>query len=87
MTRLPDGGQLRLFFAFPNGGDRKILLNERRDGLTKGDLRAVGRTAAENNLLMNSRGEVTQGVARAALIKTFLINDLNAGTLIEFGGQ
>ena len=81
---LPAGDQLRLFFSFPSGNDHKILANNMRQGITMGELQAIGVQAATNNLLLNSRGQPTSGLTRAAVVKKILVSAANASQPIKF---
>ena len=65
----PDEGDwLRLWFNFPNRTRRTVLLSDPREDLETSDIRAVGDSTAKNDLLLNSDGETTTGITRAALI-------------------
>lgn len=64
-----EGDWLRLWFDFPNLTRRTLLLKDPRDDVKKSDIKKVGDIAAESELLINSAGEVTTGITRAALIK------------------
>lgn len=72
---IPDSGKLRLFFDFPSGNDRKILLHNPRQSITIGDIRKLGRDAAEQKLLLNARAQATSGIKHVAVIKNFKVTD------------
>lgn len=74
---IPDSGALRLFFDFPQGNDRKILLHNVRSGITIGDIKQLGRDAATQKLLLNARAQATSGIKHAAIIKHFTIDASN----------
>lgn len=77
VAQLPDSGMLRLFFKFPEGNMRKILLHNPRSGITIGDIRALGKQAATAKLLLNARGQATDGISHAAVVKRFIIGTDN----------
>ena len=83
-AKLPETGKVRLFFDFPTGNHRKILLSERRRDLTIGDLQSFGKVATTNKILMNARGEPSTGLSHAAVIRDFAINSLPLNTPIKF---
>lgn len=70
---LPDSGKLRLFFDFPSGNNRKILLHNPRHSITIGDIKALGKQAAAEKLLLNARAQTTSGIKHAAIIKNFKV--------------
>jgi len=82
--KLPATGKIRLFFDFATGNHRKILLQERRDDLTVGDLKSFGAFTTSNRILMNARGEPSTGLTHAAVIRDFAINSLPDDTPIKF---
>lgn len=82
--KLPATGKIRLFFDFATGNHRKILLQERRDDLTVGDLKSFGTFTTSNRILMNARGEPSTGLTHAAVIRDFAINSLPDDTPIKF---
>lgn len=82
--KLPATGKIRLFFDFATGNHRKILLQERRDDLTVGDLKTFGAFTTSNRILMNARGEPSTGLTHAAVIRDFAINSLPDDTPIKF---
>jgi len=82
--KLPATGKIRLFFDFATGNHRKILLQERRDDLTVGDLKTFGAYTTSNRILMNARGEPSTGLTHAAVIRDFAINSLPDDTPIKF---
>lgn len=82
--KLPATGKIRLFFDFATGNHRKILLQERRDDLTVGDLKTFGTFTTSNRILMNARGEPSTGLTHAAVIRDFAINSLPDDTPIKF---
>ena len=71
---LPDSGQLRLFFDFPQGNHRKILLHNPRTGITVGEIQKLGKEAAAQKLLLNARMQATSGITHAAIIKKIKID-------------
>ena len=75
---IPDSGSLRLFFQFPQGNDRKILLHNLQHGVTIGDIEKIGRQAAQDKLLLNARVQSTQGIMHVAAIKHFQIDGSDA---------
>lgn len=81
---IPTGDSLRLLFDFPTGNKRRILLHNIRRGITAGELRELGQKTADNKLLYNAYGETTTGISHVAVIKTFVISDETADTLIKF---
>ena len=72
---IPSTGVLRLFFNFPSGNKRKILLYNIRGGLTIGEIKELGKCAVENRLLINCRGEPVTNLSHAAVIKRFDMSD------------
>ncbi|MBO4779885.1 MAG: phage tail protein [Selenomonadaceae bacterium] len=81
---LPATGDLRLFFSFPSGNKRKILLKNRREYITVGDIKSFGDFTTSGKVLLNARGEPSIGLTHAAVIKDFAVNSLTAATPIKF---
>lgn len=77
VAQLPDSGMLRLFFKFPQGNMRKILLHNPRSGITIGEIKSLGKQAASAKLLLNARGQATEGISHAAVVKRFFIGTDN----------
>ena len=65
---VPEGNWLKLFFKFPTGLAKQILLANPREDLSRAEIRQIGDAAAADEILINKRGETTTGIARAALI-------------------
>ena len=64
----PNGEWLKLWFSFPTGASKIILLQNPRDDLTKAMIRQLGDFAAADEILINEKGDPTTGISRAALI-------------------
>lgn len=77
---LPTADSLRLFFDFPTGNKRRILLHNIRGGITAGELRRLG----EGHLLKNAYNQATSGVTHAALIKNFDVNESTITQRVKF---
>lgn len=65
---VPEGDWLKLWFKFPSGASKIILLQNPRDDLTKELIRQLGDFAAADEILINEKGDTTVGISRAALI-------------------
>jgi hypothetical protein len=52
-------------------------LHNPRSGITIGDIRALGKQAAKAKLLLNARGQSTEGISHAAVVKRFIIGTDN----------
>lgn len=74
---IPDSGSLRLFFDFPQGNARKILLHNPRSGITIGDIKQIGRDTAVQKLLLNARAQTTFGIKHASIVKHFAVDASN----------
>ena len=84
---LPSSDQLRLYFKFPDGQDRRILLHNLKAGITGAQLREMGVQTANDRLLLNSRGQSTQGISHVALINNLKISAANANKLATWTTQ
>ena len=82
--KLPTTGKVRLYFDFPSGQHRRILLQERRADMLVGDLKTFGEFTTTNKILMNARGEPSTGLTHASVIREFAVKALPADTPIKF---
>ena len=84
---VPDGDWLRVFFDFPTGRDKPFLLGNPREDLIKGDVKAIGDFAVEEDIFRNSAEENTTGIKRAELIRGFQVNQSDDLAKVPAGGS
>ena len=65
---VPEGSWLKMWFRFPQGLAKQILLANPREDLSRSDIRQIGDLAAADEIFVNDAGDVTTGLSRAALI-------------------
>ena len=81
---MPSTGVLRIFFTFPTGNKRKILLHNIKGGLTIGELKELSKQVVEQRILLNAYNESSTGISHAAAVKSFDINKLGGQEPIKF---
>lgn len=81
---LPAADSLRLFFDFPKGNRRRILLHNIRGGITARELRQMSNATADANILRNAYNQNTSGITRVAAIRNFKIRDGNGDIPVKF---
>ncbi|MBR4904271.1 MAG: phage tail protein I [Selenomonadaceae bacterium] len=64
-----DANQVTIYFKFPSG-QRQLTLNNPREDLTGEDIQEVGRFAADESILINSKGEYVLGAEKYALVQS-----------------
>lgn len=81
---IPSTGVLRIFFTFPTGNKRKILLHNIKGGLTIGELKELSKQVVEQRILLNAYNESSTGLTHAAAVKSFDIHKLGGEVPIKF---
>lgn len=73
-----------IFFTFPTGNKRKILLHNIKGGLTIGELKELSKQVVEQRILLDAYNESSTGISHAAAVKSFDINKLGGQEPIKF---
>ena len=81
---IPSTGVLRIFFTFPTGNKRKILVHNLRGSVTIGDLKKLSEQVTEQRILLNAYNESSTGLTHAAAVKRFDIHKLDGDEPITF---
>ena len=84
---VPEGEFLRLYFDFPTGRDKPLLLKNPRKDLVVGDVKSVGNQARDDKIFLNSKSEGTLGIKRVDLINGFKITGAESFATLPAGDQ
>ena len=84
---VPEGEFLRLYFDFPTGRDKPLLLKNPRKDLVVGDVKSVGNQARDDKIFLNSKSEGTLGIKRVDLINGFKITGEESFATLPAGDQ
>lgn len=76
------GEYLRIYFDFPTGADKPVLLQNPRGDVLVADVKAVGDFASDAKIFRSSRAEMTTGIKRADLIRAFKLTDAKSDAAI-----
>ena len=83
---LTAGEWIRLYFDFPTGCDKPILMINPRGDLIMDDVQTLGELAASKGIFLNGRSEGTLGIRQADLIQGFDVTSDDELALLPSSG-
>lgn len=84
---IPEGEFLRLYWNFPTGRDKPVLLKNFRDDLIVADIKSLSDDAVDQKIFLNDKAESTLGIDRVDLINGFAVDSADALTTLPSSDQ